>query len=364
MAAIITDSFRIKNTKDFIAKAATENMYLTIGRSNAWPNDTLPPDPATSLKEIRTDVWADVIGAKRITTSDVSHVIPRYDWVSGDTGYVAYDPADELLFTKKFHTVVNDNGTYKVYKLIVRGAGATTVKPTFTTAAIGAAGADGYRWKFMYTIPVADYIKFATNSHVPIGLTASNTATGAGASPLPPGGHGADNIEELGAYYASINVRLEYSEGGVIPTTNEFRKIAIVAAPLVFNGTAGVTDSGNPVAGTAASGAVYNLCTRLTLSQANTNFTQDETITATGGATARVVNYDAANKYLYVQMLTGTIATSNTVTGGTSGVAATVSAITGPGLQTYSGDTIYLENRQPIPRSPDQTESITTVIEF
>lgn len=364
MAAIITDSFRIKNTKDFIAKAATENMYLTIGRSNAWPNDTLPPDPATSLKEIRTDVWSDVIGAKRITTSDVSHVIPRYEWVSGDTGYVAYDPADELLFTKKFHTVVNDNGTYKVYKLIVRGAGATTVKPTFTTAAIGTAGADGYRWKFMYTIPVADYIKFATNSHVPIGLTASNTATGAGASPLPPGGHGADNIEELGAYYASINVRLEYSEGGVIPTTNEFRKIAIVAAPLVFNGTAGVTDSGNPVAGTAASGAVYNLCTRLTLSQANTNFTQDETITATGGATARVVNYDAANKYLYVQMLTGTIATSNTVTGGTSGVAATVSAIAGPGLQTYSGDTIYLENRQPIPRSPDQTESITTVIEF
>lgn len=309
MAAIITDSFRIKNAKDFIAKAATENMYLTIGRSNAWPNDTLPPDPATSLKEIRTDVWADVIGAKRITTSDVSHVIPRYEWVSGDTGYVAYDPADELLFTKKFHTVVNDNGTYKVYKLIVRGAGATTVMPTFTTAAIGAAGADGYRWKFMYTIPVADYIKFATNSHVPIGLTASNTGTGAGASPLPPGGHGADNIEELGAYYASINVRLEYSEGGVIPTTNEFRKIAIVAAPLVFNGTAGVTDSGNPVAGTAATGAVYNLCTRLTLSQANTNFTQDETITATGGATARVVNYDAANKYLYVQMLTGTIAT-------------------------------------------------------
>ena len=364
MAAIITDSFRIKNTKDFIAKVATENMYLTIGRSNAWPNDTLPPDPATSLKEIRTDVWLDVIGAKRITTSDVAHVIPRYDWVSGDTGYVAYDPTDALLFTKKFHTVVNDNGTYKVYKLIVRGAGATTVKPTFTTAAIGTAGADGYRWKFMYAIPVADYIKFATKSHAPIGLTASNTATGVGAAPLPPGGHGADNVEELGAYYASINVRLEYSEGGAIPTTNEFRKIAIISAPLVFNGTAGVADSGNPAAGSAASGSVYNLCTRLTLSEANTNFTQDETITATGGATARVVNYDAANKYLYVQMLTGTIATSNTVTGGTSAVAATVAAITGPGLQTYSGDTIYLENRQPIPRSPDQTESITTVIEF
>lgn len=364
MAAIITDSFRIKNAKDFIAKAASENLYLLIGRSNAWPNDTMPPAPGTSLKEIRNDVWADAFGAKKIASNDVSHVITRYDWVTGDTGYVAYDPTDQLLFTKKFYTVSNDNGTYKVYKLIVRGAGASTVQPLFTTAAIGTAGADGYRWKYMYTIPVADYIKFATSTHAPLGATAANTATGAGALPYPPGGHGADNIEELGAFYSSINVRLEYSEGGVIPTTNEFRKISIVTGPLIFNGTAGVTDSGNPVAGSVASASVYNLATRLTLTEANTLFTQDETITATGGATARVVNYDAANKHLYVQMLTGTIIATNTITGGTSSVTATVNALAAPGLQTFSGDTIYLENRQPIPRSPDQSESITTVIEF
>ena len=73
---------------------------------------------------------------------------------------------------------------------------------------------------------------------------------------------------------------------------------------------------------------------------------------------------DHYHENLYVQMLTGTIIATNTITGGTSAVTATVNALAAPGLQTFSGDTIYLENRQPIPRSPDQSESITTVIEF
>ena len=367
MAAIITDSFRIKNAKDFIAKAATENLYLTFGRSNAWPNDILPPTPTTALKEIRNDVWSDIIGAKKITSTDIAHVIPRYDWSASEAAFVAYDPTDAMMFTKKFYCVSNDNGTYKVYKCIVKGGGLSTVQPVHTTAAIPTADAAGYRWKFMYQIPVADYIKFATNSHVPIGQTASNTAVGAGATPLPPGGHGADNIEELGAFFSSINVRLEYSEGGVIPVTNEFRKIAIVSGPLVFNGTAGITDSGNPVAGTNATGTVYNCTTRLTLNAgASSTWAQDETITATGGATARVVNYDSVNRYLFVQMISGTIAATNTLTGGTSAATGVVAAagVSNTGLQTYSGDTIYLENRQPIPRSSDQTESITTVVEF
>lgn len=372
MPAIITNSFKIKNAKDFISRAGTDVLYATIGRAQTWsPNDSTVPTPTNAPSELVVDTWKEAIASKKILPGDVAHVIPRYDWVSGDTGYVAYNPADQLLLTKKFFTVVNDAGTYKIYKCIVKGAGAVGasggVAPTHTsTAILPASGGDGYRWKFMYSIPVADYIKFATLTHVPIGLTASNafTTPGTGLAPYPPGGHGANNIEELGGYFVSINVRFEYSEGGILPTTNEFRKISLVSSPLIANGTPGVFESGNPVSGTLATGNVYNNCTVLTINEANTNFAQDGTLTISGAATgtARIVYYDSVAKKVYVQMISGSVAATCAVTDGS--IAGTVASVAYTGLQWYSGNTIYLEYRAPITRSGDQTEALTTVIEF
>lgn len=372
MPAIITTSFRIKNAKDFISRAGTDVLYANIGRSNTWlPNDLTIPTPTNKTDELFGDTWKTAIASKKILPGDVSHVIPRYNWTSGATDFIAYTPTDALLFTKKFHCVVNDNGTYKVYKCIVKGGGALGasggVAPTHTsTAILPASGGDGYRWKFMYTIPVADYIKFATLTHVPIGITASNafTTPGTGLAPYPPGGHGANNLEELGAYSVSVNVRFEYSEGGILPTTNDFRAVSLVSSPLVGNGTAGVFESGNPVSGTLATASVYNNCTLLTTTQSG--FQQDETINITGTSTGtcRVVNYEASGNKLYVQMLSGSAATGCTLTGATSLAVGTASAVAYSGLQWYSGQTIYLEYRAPISRSGDQTESLTTVIEF
>jgi hypothetical protein len=52
------------------------------------------------------------------------------------------------------------------------------------------------------------------------------------------------------------------------------------------------------------------------------------------------------------------------VTGGTSGATGTIAAITTPGLQPYSGDIIYVENRVPISRADDQIEDVKLIIQF
>lgn len=363
MTAIVTDLFRIKNAKDFLATVSSNSLYLTLGGVTAWPDDLNPPAPTSAYKEDAYDFWDDVYAAKRITTSDASHVIPRNNWVSGDNTYVAYNPNDALLNTKKFHTTVDDNGTIKIYKLIVKGAGATTVKPTHTSANIPAVGADGYSWKYMYTVPADRFLKLATNTHIPIANISSNVAANSlGVTPAPVGGHGYDNITELGAYSIAINGRFSYDEAGLISVKNDFREVGIIQNPLQFNGVAGVASTGNPVSGTVATASTLNLATVINLSSASGTFQSDETIsTATG--TARVVGHDIVSSKLHVQLLTGTISNGQAITA-PSGATATVGSIVAPGATKYSGSTIYLEYRRPVSRSGDQIESITTVIEF
>lgn len=365
MSAIVTDFFKIKNAKDFVASTATKSMYVALGKFTPWAVDISPPLPTTAYNEIVYSFGEEAYAAKRITSADAIHVIPRNNWETGDLTYVAYNPNDQLLFTKKFYTVSNDAGEFKVYKLIVKGAGATTVQPVHTTSTIPAPGADGYAWKYMYNIPTDVYVKFATSFHVPVVNIVGNVdaTAGGGATPVPIGGHGFDNIEELGAYSVSVNVRFEFDEGGILPVTNDFRKVAIIENPFIFNGTPGSTVGGNPAAGTVATATVINMATLFNMSAVGGVFLSDETITGPNG-TGKVIGFDQLSNKLHVKLMTGFFTAADTITGGSSAATGTIGSIVAPGIQMYSGDTIYIENRGPVSRAGDQTESITTVIEF
>jgi len=51
----------------------------------------------------------------------------------------------------------------------------------------------------------------------------------------PPGGHGSDAINELYSNRIGISVEFSGSEGGTIPTQNDFRKVGIIKNPLFAN---------------------------------------------------------------------------------------------------------------------------------
>jgi hypothetical protein len=57
-------------------------------------------------------------------------------------------------------------------------------------------------------------------------------------------------------------------------------------------------------------------------------------------------------------------ASGASVSGGSSGATGTISAIATPGLQPYTGDIIYVENRVPISRASDQIEDVKLIIQF
>lgn len=197
MAAIITNKFRVHNAEQFkegFSEAAATNMYLFIGRPQAWADDTSPDTPVDTVAD-EYYYWDDMVALKRIQSSDVSHAIVRRNWTSGkyydiyrhdyngttagvniDTG-AGTTPAS--LFDANFFVVTDD---YNVYKCInnrnpsTNAVVASTDKPTGTQTSI-ITTSDGYQWKYMYSISPADVLKFVSTDFIPVKTVGSNPGT-------------------------------------------------------------------------------------------------------------------------------------------------------------------------------------------
>ena len=188
MPALVTNKFRIHNAKQFVeafdevsftsGTSVTDssgllntNMYLFIGKVTSWDDDQTPPTPTDAVANTHYENWRDMIAAKKITSSDVSHAIPRKNWTN-NTSYFAYTHNAATLFSQDYYVMTDD---YNVYKCLANsdttstGAEGTTstVKPTGTGTSI-ISTADGYKWKFMYQISAADALKFVTPNYIPV----------------------------------------------------------------------------------------------------------------------------------------------------------------------------------------------------
>jgi len=188
MAALVTNKFRIHNAKQFVeafdevsttSGAAVSdssgllntNMYLFIGKVTGWSDDANPPSPTDSVANTHYENWRDMIAAKKITSSDVSHVIPRKNWTN-NSNYFAFTDNAATLFSQDFYVMTTD---YNVYKCLSNSdtnssgsvAGTSTVQPTGTGTSI-ISTADGFKWKFMYQISASDALKFVTPNYIPV----------------------------------------------------------------------------------------------------------------------------------------------------------------------------------------------------
>jgi hypothetical protein len=193
MAAIITTKFRIHNAQSFkegFSEAAATNMYLGIGRPQGWSNDNIPTTPVDTVAE-EYYYWDDMLALKRIQSSDVAHAVPRRNWTSGQyydiyrhdyngtttgvnlTSGGSTTPA--TLYDANFFVITDE---YNVYKCLDNRNAANAVIPSTTkptgnsTAAITTA--DGYVWKFLYSISAADVLKFVSTDFMPVRTLPSN----------------------------------------------------------------------------------------------------------------------------------------------------------------------------------------------
>ena len=202
MPAIITNRFRVHNSEQFqeaFSESSGNVMYLGIGRPQAFATstrgdgrtnnegtDTAPLTPADN-RNAQSFPFDDLLAAKRITSSDVAFAVPRRNWVTGTTYDIyRHDYGDRITGTSTaltansgattlhdatFYVLTTDRNVYKV--LDNNSNAASTVEPTGTSTTV-LSTADGYKWKYMYTLSASqqsnflstDFMAVATNSTV------------------------------------------------------------------------------------------------------------------------------------------------------------------------------------------------------
>jgi hypothetical protein len=210
MSSLVADNFRVFAAEQFIesleepydssnnpvadnttaANNYRSKIYLFVGRPQEWATEKYlnqtsvdefnPPDPYDSFND-NSEVYDDMIAVKRVNASDVSKVIRKVTWKSNviyDMYKNNYTPdnlsvnGQSKLYDAQF-VVMNSN--YQVYKCIYNGESPTypngrpsTVEPTGNSTSIIESPSDGYRWKYMYTINISDYIKFVSSDFIPV----------------------------------------------------------------------------------------------------------------------------------------------------------------------------------------------------
>jgi hypothetical protein len=216
MTAIATSAFRLENLTNFISNVSVDSYYMMIGRPKSWTNENSPDTPYDNYNSNYLSGWDDMLAAKRITGGDISYGIRRVDWTSG-TVYAMYDdrvsPVNlttdgySNLFDSKFYVFTDD---FNVYKCISNNGGATSsVKPTGMGATV-LTTADGYKWKFIYSLTGPDFQKFATDNYLPVKY--STTA------PAVSGKIDFISVDATGSGYTSPTVQIIGDGVGAVAT--------------------------------------------------------------------------------------------------------------------------------------------------
>ena len=191
MAAIVTDQFRILNAENFVNSVTnTSNSYYVFvglanptesgfGKSSTW--DTNTPSPIDNF-EYQGFVSDNMSFGRKITSANVRRVVRRINWVQG-TRYEMYrqdysinslSPVSKSarLYDSNYYVM---NSEFKVYTCIDNGSSgisttgsASLDEPTFTDLEPSKAGVSGdkYVWKYLFSVPPSDVIKFDSTEYI------------------------------------------------------------------------------------------------------------------------------------------------------------------------------------------------------
>jgi hypothetical protein len=264
MPAIITNKFRINNAEQFsesFSEASPEIYYLGIGRPQAFATqtrgdlrtenqgtDSATITPTDSVIE-EFNTFDDLLAVKKITTSDTSFVIPRRNWTTTTVyDYYRHDYGNRITDTTTTQTANSGATTLfdatfyvltaakNVYKCIDNnGNAASTTEPTGTSTSI-LTTADGYKWKYMYTLSATQQVNFLSTDFMAVATnsTVSSAAVDGAISnvKIKSAGSGGTN-----GTFTNIPIRGDGSSGTISVTVSG----SIITSLTITNAGTGYT---------------------------------------------------------------------------------------------------------------------------
>ena len=243
MSAIITDQFRILNANNFVESVQdTNNSYYvflglpnpsgvdgteigkTFGRSELW--DTKTPAPTDSFS-YRKHTGDTMMFGKKVSSANIRRLIRRVEWVEGSRYEIYRDdysaenqsPITQAnrLYDANYYVVTSE---LKVYICIDNGSNGENPlgnvsqdEPTFEGTEPSKAGnsGDGYLWKYLFTVPPSDTIKFDSTEFISVPNNWS-TSTDAQIRAIRENGNSEINNNQIKHIYID-NAGLKYTNG-------------------------------------------------------------------------------------------------------------------------------------------------------
>jgi hypothetical protein len=186
MADLISQKFHVHAAKQFVeslTEPANDVYYLFIGRPVPWgAGNSAPSD---SIANTTFEYWRDIVSVKRIKSTDISHVTPRYNWSYG-AQYAMHDhrtcKCDLVANTSyPFYVLTSED---HVFKCISNGKGSATSVPSNSTSeptitgqadisrlTLASGSPYNYVWKYLYTLNETQKNKYLTTDYIPVTAT-------------------------------------------------------------------------------------------------------------------------------------------------------------------------------------------------
>lgn len=423
----IRNEFSIYNAKQFINSILSEKMYVFVGKTTEWPDESDPPTPVSSEQSM-IDAWDNMLVVKRIQQADFTQAVAKNIWQTGTT-YIPWDSEDGLIMNKKFFVITSDNRVYKCLDAIPNTP--STVEPT-DTGISPVRLSDGYTWKFMYDLSSQQLEKFNDNETIPVKYLTSDDSSlqWQVQTYAVPGTINRIEVLNGGSGYTTANIVIEGDGGNASATatiengsikyitiTNQgsgytWAKITIegqssvkatarpvlspikghgwnpveelfgmyVIASLTFDNDEDgkfLTDISFRQLGLIINPTLYNSSTvanlvgcyaqylQLNVGSLSGGINDGEYLnnTTTGQERVAQVITTKSNK-VYVNCLKGSISVNDLLQGEESGSTFEVMTKVNPIMSAYSGDTLYVENRSAIQKVENQSETYRLIVKF
>ena len=165
MGYFVAEQFR----ESFYEPEPTAIGYVFIGNHVSYADENVP-DQIDETPFNEKEVWKNIFALKKITTNDVSLVIPKNLWQYGQT-YNEYDDRAETTTTSSKHYISTSSGD--VFLCVSNSNGSVSISEPILPSGdytindgVVYVPADGYLWKYMYNVPASS--KFESLNYIPV----------------------------------------------------------------------------------------------------------------------------------------------------------------------------------------------------
>lgn len=423
----VRNEFSVYNAQEFLNSVNNQKLFVFLGRASTWPDEDDPPTP-TSSQQIMQSAWDNMIITKRVNSTNFSLAIKKNTWTSGtiyqpwdsedgllfekkffvitstnkvykcldaipntpstiepsDTGVTPVRLSDGYTWKFMFDISTIELNKFKDSEVIpvkyltsndgslqwqvqeyavpgtinrievLNGGSGYTQSPTITITGDGSGAQatgvlEGNRLKYIIITQMGQGYTWAN-----VSITGTGTGATARAIISPIRGHGWNPVEELFGRYVITTVTFDGDESGKFPVDIKFRQIGVLANPTL-NGSTSVAD----ISGANQQYLIANM------SGVSGTFIAGEYLNnSTSGLAnvAQIIKYDS--NALYLNVLRGAISANDQLQGTTSGTIGEVMTTVPATLERYSGNMLYLENRAPIAKIENQSETYRLIIKF